>query len=102
MIRLPSLLSLLLALVFAAGSAAAVEPDSGWASTGQTKLRLISAATAVGSGNVPLGLDIVIIPKWKTYWRSPGDAGLPVTIDWTGSTNLASATISWPVPQRFT
>src|SRR5262249_55056917 len=40
-------------------------------------------------------------PDWKIYWRSPGDAGLPPTIDWTGSTNLAGADIVWPAPHRF-
>ena len=37
---------------------------------------------------------------WKTYWRSPGDAGFPVTLNWAGSTNLASAQIS-PGPYRI-
>ena len=39
---------------------------------------------------------------WKTYWRSPGDAGIPVSLDWAGSTNLAGADMAWPVPRRFT
>ena len=40
-------------------------------------------------------------PGWKIYWRSPGDAGFPPTIDWSQSTNLAGVAISWPVPQRY-
>ena len=39
---------------------------------------------------------------WKTYWRSPGDAGLPPVLEWTGSTNFKSATLSYPQPHRFT
>jgi suppressor for copper-sensitivity B len=38
---------------------------------------------------------------WKISWRSPGDAGYPPSLDWTGSENLASATVSWPAPMRF-
>ncbi|MGH6882692.1 MAG: protein-disulfide reductase DsbD family protein, partial [Hypericibacter sp.] len=39
---------------------------------------------------------------WKTYWRSPGDAGYPIAVDWAGSGNLAKADLLWPVPHRFT
>ena len=40
-------------------------------------------------------------PGWHIYWRSPGDAGYPPHLDWTGSANLAHADILWPAPQRF-
>lgn len=38
---------------------------------------------------------------WKTYWRIPGDSGVPPHFDWTGSENLLSATTTWTVPQVF-
>ncbi len=47
------------------------------------------------------GLQVRLAPGWKTYWRSPGDAGIPPQIDWTGSGNLAAAAIRWPVPVTF-
>lgn len=50
----------------------------------------------------PLGLEFLLAPGWKTYWRAPGDAGLPPDVDWSGSENLADATILWPVPKRET
>lgn len=78
-------------------------PATGWVTTPEASLRLLSAVT--GSGGqaiVPLGLQFQLQPGWKTYWRSPGDAGLPVTVNWTGSTNLAGADFAWPVPMRFT
>lgn len=40
-------------------------------------------------------------PGWKTYWRAPGDAGIPPHFDWTGSKNLASVTPVWPKPIVF-
>src|SRR5579871_5695157 len=86
----------------AAGQAWADSASSDWATTEQTKVRLVSAATASGGATVPLGLQFVLAPNWKTYWRSPGDAGFPVSVDWSGSTNLAAAELSWPVPHRFT
>lgn len=63
---------------------------------------LISAVEATGSlAQIPLGLHITLPEGWKTYWRAPGDAGLPARIDWSGSTNLADAEIRWPIPERF-
>lgn len=38
---------------------------------------------------------------WKTYWRSPGDAGIPPSFDWKGSTNLKAVRFHWPVPDVF-
>jgi DsbC/DsbD-like thiol-disulfide interchange protein len=44
---------------------------------------------------------VTLAPGWKTYWRSPGDAGIPPRWDWSGSRNLASVAIRWPVPDTF-
>jgi DsbC/DsbD-like thiol-disulfide interchange protein len=38
-------------------------------------------------------------PGWKTYWRNPGDAGMPPQLDFTGSTNLVFRSIDFPVPE---
>ncbi len=63
---------------------------------------LLSAVEATGTlARIPLGLRITLPEGWKTYWRAPGDAGLPARIDWSGSTNLADAEIRWPIPERF-
>jgi len=40
-------------------------------------------------------------PGWKTYWRSPGDAGIPPEFDWSGSNNLSDVAITWPTPKVF-
>ena len=36
---------------------------------------------------------------WKTYWRSPGDAGIPPQFDWRGSRNLSAVEVTWPTPK---
>jgi DsbC/DsbD-like thiol-disulfide interchange protein len=46
-------------------------------------------------------LRIRLQPGWKTYWRAPGDAGIPPSLDWQRSGNLAAARFEWPVPQVF-
>ena len=75
---------------------------SPWFSTDQGRVRLIAASPDLGAGeSVQLGLQFELAPHWKIYWRSPGDAGYPPRLDWTGSRNLAAADIAWPAPQRF-
>lgn len=46
-------------------------------------------------------LKLVLEPGWKTYWRSPGDAGVPPLFNWSGSENLAGITFHWPRPAVF-
>ncbi|MDF0601046.1 protein-disulfide reductase DsbD family protein [Psychromarinibacter sp. C21-152] len=46
-------------------------------------------------------LRVRLAPGWKTYWRAPGDAGIPPRFDWQGSRNLASVDFHWPVPHVF-
>ncbi len=47
------------------------------------------------------GIRFTLAPGWKTYWRAPGDAGIPPLFDWTGSQNVAGAEFHWPVPHVF-
>src|SRR5262249_48122259 len=69
----------------------------------QVQLRLIAAQLGTGSGDeLRVGLQMQLAPGWKTYWRTPGDAGLPLRIDWSGSSNIAAAELRWPVPERYT
>jgi DsbC/DsbD-like thiol-disulfide interchange protein len=46
-------------------------------------------------------LELVMAPGWKTYWRSPGDAGIPPLFDWSGSANMAAVRYHWPAPAVF-
>ena len=85
------------------GNGPARAAASDWSATEQTKVRLIAASSRVGSAKtLRLGLEFKMKPGWKIYWRSPGDAGFPPRIGWSGSRNVSDATIAWPAPQRFT
>lgn len=46
-------------------------------------------------------LRLTLSDGWKTYWRAPGDAGIPPQFDWSGSRNLGSMDITWPTPHVF-
>lgn len=49
-----------------------------------------------------VGLHLALEDGWKTYWRVPGDAGLPPALDWQGSSNFKEATLYYPAPHRYT
>ncbi len=85
------------------GAAWPAEPAaSAWVETEQSAVRLIAASETAGNGEaIVFGLQFRLKPGWKIYWRSPGDAGFPPIPDWSGSTNLKSAALSWPTPTRF-
>jgi len=66
--------------------------------------RLLTAENAVapGAGTLSAGLDLDLGEGWKTYWRSPGEVGIPPSVDWSGSENIADVQFLWPAPERFT
>jgi len=53
------------------------------------------------AGTYMAGLHLRLAPGWKTYWRAPGDAGIPPRFDWTRSTNMAGVKLYWPTPEVF-
>ncbi len=52
-------------------------------------------------GSIMMALHLSLTPGWKTYWRSPGDAGIPPLFNWSGSDNLGQVRIHWPRPAVF-
>ena len=52
-------------------------------------------------GSLMMGIRLTLSPGWKTYWRSPGDSGIPPAFDWAGSENLGDVRIHWPRPAVF-
>ena len=82
---------------------AAQAASGAWVKSEHVSARLLSAVGGTGNlATVPGGLEIALEGDWKTYWRSPGDAGLPPTLDWKSSQNLASANLLYPAPRRIT
>jgi DsbC/DsbD-like thiol-disulfide interchange protein len=52
-------------------------------------------------GSVMAALRISLDDGWKTYWRSPGDSGIPPQFSWQGSNNLRAVQLHWPRPEIF-
>lgn len=53
------------------------------------------------NGTYVAALRLTLPEGWKTYWRAPGDAGIPPRFDWRGSRNVGSVSITWPTPEVF-
>src|SRR5438445_6205866 len=76
---------------------------SAWDEGLQSAVRLI-AARASGSGKALVyrsAIEIKLNSGWKTYWRYPGDSGVPPAFDFSKSENVKSATVLFPAPKRF-
>ena len=63
------------------------------------KVSLISGGREGGVWQA--GILVELEPEWKTYWRMPGDSGIPPQFDWAGSQNSAAIEVGFPVPSRF-
>ncbi|CAI2935790.1 protein-disulfide reductase DsbD domain-containing protein [Aminobacter niigataensis] len=84
--------------ILAAGSAHA--SSSAWFETDGGRFRLVTTGQPDASGKLQGVLDIELKPGWKTYWRDPGNSGVPPQIDLSASRNVSAAEISYPAPQR--
>lgn len=94
----PRLPALLCAFLIAALAAALPLRANPYADAVQARLL---PGWRMEDGTLMAGLEITLAPGWKTYWRAPGDAGIPPMFDWSRSRNLRDATISWPTPHVF-
>jgi DsbC/DsbD-like thiol-disulfide interchange protein len=72
-----------------------------WVEIHASRVRLIGGQTEGDGARYLAGLEIVLSEGWKTYWRMPGDSGVPPTFDWSKSRNLASAQVLYPPPTRM-
>jgi len=81
--------------------AGAAADGAGWVEVHGSKVRLVGGQPGVGDASYLAGLEFVLADGWKTYWRMPGDSGVPPTFDWKGSSNLESAAVLYPAPTRM-
>jgi len=75
---------------------------SAWADDTRSAFRLIAGSNKAGEPRLRAGIEIKLQPGWKTYWRYPGDSGVPPRFDFSGSENLARAKVLYPAPHLFT
>jgi DsbC/DsbD-like thiol-disulfide interchange protein len=86
-------------LVSAQPSGVRADDVSPWQRDGHSAVRLLAGSR---SGPVLLGgVAFQLQPGWKTYWRTPGDSGVPPRFDFSKSENVEAVTVLWPAPLKF-
>jgi DsbC/DsbD-like thiol-disulfide interchange protein len=75
---------------------------SPWVELHNARVRLLAGPPATKAAKSYMaGIEIALGEGWKTYWRMPGDAGVPPNFDWSGSTNVSSIEVRYPAPSRL-
>ena len=73
---------------------------------GETQDDVLTARMLPGwkapDGHYMAAISLTLAPGWHTYWRSPGETGIPPVFDWSASSNLKSVALHWPSPQVIT
>jgi DsbC/DsbD-like thiol-disulfide interchange protein len=84
-------------------SGAHAQDASAWDKEAHAEARLIAGSMVkiADATFLRAGIEIRLDPGWKTYWRDPGDSGVPPTFDFSGSDNVAAVNVLWPAPERF-
>ena len=83
------------------GAPAHAADASPWSQDSRSGVRLLAGANKTGAALLRAGIEIKLQPGWKTYWRYPGDSGVPPRFDFAGSDNLKSAKVLYPAPHLF-
>jgi len=99
-VPVPALLAFAVIVGLDCGCARAVaEEASSWARDTHSAVRLLAGSR---NGAVLLGgIEFELQDGWKTYWRTPGDSGVPPRIDFAKSENIESVTPLFPAPSKF-
>lgn len=98
--------ALLLGTLAFAATAQALPPSGAIGATVRTEQvraeLLAHAPQGIAPGQAAwLGLKIEHEPEWHTYWKNPGDSGLPTTLTWTLPEGVTAGDIEWPTPRKL-
>ena len=86
----------------AAIAAIAVSASAAPVKTAHVEAELVPEKTAlVPGGKLTVALRLVMERGWHTYWRNPGESGLPTTLKWTLPEGVSAGAIQWPAPQAL-
>jgi DsbC/DsbD-like thiol-disulfide interchange protein len=80
---------------------AAAEDASRWDGDARSAVRLIAGSQPAGAAAIRAGIEVRLKPRWHTYWRYPGDAGVPPRFDFAASKNVKLVEVLWPAPRRI-
>jgi DsbC/DsbD-like thiol-disulfide interchange protein len=89
-------------LASAPNVAASAADATSWDGDARSAVRLVAGSPLGADGVLRAGVEIRLATGWKTYWRYPGDSGVPPAFDVSKSENIKSISVLWPAPHRFT
>jgi len=70
--------------------------------SGNVSAALLAERAAVQPGRpFTVGLRMRMRQGWHTYWKNPGDSGLPLRITWNLPRGFSAGPIQWPAPERI-
>ncbi|MEW6640707.1 MAG: protein-disulfide reductase DsbD domain-containing protein [Pseudomonadota bacterium] len=78
---------------------ASAQDASPWVADQHSSVRLVAGSRT--DGVLLGGIAFKLQDGWKTYWRTPGDSGVPPRFDFSGSDNIATVSVLWPAPMQF-
>jgi len=81
---------------------ARADDASPWVEDLASSMRLIAGAKQKGTDYLRAGIEIKLKPGWHTYWRYPGDSGVPPRFSFSGSDNVATMKVLYAAPHAFT
>lgn len=90
---------IILALI-AATAAPASAATGPWVDVAPSAKIRVLTADAVENGKMMAALEFQLRDGMKTYWRVPGESGIPLTADWAKSENVEMVEFLWPMPKR--
>ena len=88
-------------LLVTLGAPAQAAGASPWADDLRSSLRLIAGQNAESADTLRAGIEIKLQPGWHTYWRYPGDSGVPPRFVFAASDNVATVKVLYPAPHAF-
>ncbi|HEX3708372.1 MAG TPA: protein-disulfide reductase DsbD domain-containing protein [Pseudolabrys sp.] len=80
---------------------AQADGESPWVEDLHSALRLIGGNNASGAASLRAGIQLRLQPGWHTYWRYPGDSGVPPRFSFPSSDNVASVKVLYPAPHAY-
>jgi DsbC/DsbD-like thiol-disulfide interchange protein len=87
--------------ILATSAAPATDDVSRWDGDARSAARLIAGSPSHDAGVLRAGIEVRLKHGWHTYWRYPGDSGVPPQFDFKESQNVKSVDVLWPAPQRL-
>jgi DsbC/DsbD-like thiol-disulfide interchange protein len=91
--------AILATALFCVAGGDALAARSEWSPADHAQMRLLLAGRE--NERIVGGVELLLSPGWHTYWRNPGESGVPPVFDFSGSDNVASVEILYPAPLRY-